>query len=117
MSPARLSRFSWLKRAAIRLTAWLPARLRPCRRPCRRGPTGREPSDGRALDHLGDRVRGFERREDAFELRAQLEGGERLLVRHRHVGYALHVVQPRVLGPDTGIIEAGRDRMRLGDLA
>jgi hypothetical protein len=47
----------------------------------------------------------------------QLEGLERLLVGRRHVGDAAGVLQPRMLRPDAGIVEAGRDRMAFDDLA
>ncbi len=42
---------------------------------------------------------------------------ERLAVGHRDVLRAARVLEPRVLGPDAGIVEAGRDRVRLLDLA
>ena len=71
---------------------------------------------GRELDHLGEGVGGLERRDDALELGQELEGGERLLVGGRQVGDAADIVQPGMLRADAGIVEAGRDRMRLGDL-
>ena len=50
-------------------------------------------------------------------LRAELEGGQRLLVGRREIGHAADVVQPGMLRADAGIVEAGRDRMGLRDLA
>src|SRR5258708_4109254 len=60
---------------------------------------------------------GLERGNDAFELAQKLEGGERLVVGRRYVLHPALLLQPRVLGTDAGIVEAGRDRVRLGDLA
>ncbi len=62
-------------------------------------------------------MRRLERGNDAFELRAQLEGVERFLVGCRHVGDAAAVPEPGVLGPDAGVIEAGRYRVALENLA
>ena len=39
------------------------------------------------------------------------------VVGDRHVARAAGVAQPGVLGPDAGVVEAGRDRVRLEDLA
>src|SRR5690242_19541635 len=72
---------------------------------------------GRHLHRMSERMRGLERRYDAFELAAQLEGFERFLVRCRDIGHALRVVEPGMFGTDAWIVEAGRDRMRFGDLA
>ena len=71
----------------------------------------------RELHHLGDGVRRFQRRDDAFQPRQQLERRERLVVGRREIGDAAGLVQPGMLRPDAGIIEAGRDRMRVLDLA
>src|SRR3984957_15014520 len=71
----------------------------------------------RELENLGQGVRGLERRDDAFELRAELEGVERFLVGRRKIGHPSHVVEPRMLGPDARIVEPGGDRMSLEDLA
>ncbi len=59
----------------------------------------------------------LERGNDAFELAQELEGGERLVVGRRDVFDPALLLQPGVLGADAGIVEASRDRMRLGDLA
>ena len=69
------------------------------------------------LDHLGQRMRRLERRNDAFDPRAELEGVEGLLVGCRHVGDAAAITKPGVLGADAGIVEAGGDRMTFEDLA
>ena len=50
-------------------------------------------------------------------LEQSCERGERLLVGGGEKFHAPDVVEPGVLRPDAGIIEAGRDRMRLVDLA
>ena len=46
-----------------------------------------------------------------------MEGGQRLVVRDRHVLGAVDVLQPRVFRTDARVIQAGRDGMRLDDLA
>jgi hypothetical protein len=51
---------------------------------------------------------GFERRDDPFELAAELERIERFLVGRREIGHAPHVMEPGMLRTDTSIIEAGR---------
>ena len=51
------------------------------------------------------------------QFRNYMERGERFLVGDRGVLDAADVVQPGVLGPDARIIQPGRDRMGLGDLA
>ena len=71
----------------------------------------------RKLDHLGQRMRRLERRDDALELAAQLERRERFVVGGRQIFHAAHVVEPGMLRTDAGIIEAGGDRMRFLDLA
>src|SRR6516164_7716803 len=71
----------------------------------------------RQIHHPCQRMRGFERGDDAFEPRAQLERGQRLLVRRRKVLHPLDVVEPGVLRADAGVIEAGGDRVRLVDLS
>ena len=72
---------------------------------------------GASFDHLGQRMGRLERRDDALDLGAELEGVERLLVGGRHIFDAADVVQPGMLRADAGIVEAGRDRVGLGDLA
>src|SRR5215813_5747532 len=62
------------------------------------------------------RVARFERRNDAFEQAAVAEGCQRLVVGNRDVLCAPAVLEPRMLGPDAWIIEAGRDRVSLFDL-
>jgi hypothetical protein len=57
--------------------------------------------------------RAFQRRDDALSLAAELEGLQRLVVGDRDVFDAADVVQPGMLRPDAGIVEAGRDRVRL----
>ena len=71
----------------------------------------------RELRHVGQRMRGFERRNDALELAQKMEGLERLVVGRRDIFRAAAFLEPGMLRPDAGIVEAGRDRMRLGDLA
>ena len=62
-------------------------------------------------------MRGLERRDDPLQLGQPAERRERLLVGHRLVARAPGVAQPGVLRADAGIVQAGRDRVRLGDLA
>src|SRR5581483_12288066 len=64
----------------------------------------------------GERVRRFERRDDALKPRAALERLERLAIRNREVARPAGVPQPRVLGAAAGVIEPGGDGMRLEDL-
>src|ERR1700733_9273192 len=59
---------------------------------------------------------GLQRRNDAFELRAKLESVKRFLVGRREIGHTANVVEPRMLGPDAGIVEPGGDRMAFDDL-
>ena len=66
---------------------------------------------------MGERVRGFERAEDAFARRQQPERGERFVVGRADILRAAGVHQVRMLGADGGIIEARRDRPGVGDLA
>ena len=58
---------------------------------------------------MRDGVRGFERGDDAFELRDGLEGFERLVVRGGDVLDAARVVQKGVLRADGRVVEAGGD--------
>ena len=77
----------------------------------------RSSSDGPARERPGDRVGGLERRDDALQPRHGLERVERLRVGDRLVGGAAGVAQVRVLRAGAGVVEAGRDRVRLEDLA
>gem|GEM_PF-2562505 len=72
---------------------------------------------GRALEDFGQRVGGLQRRDDAFLAAAQVEGVQRLLVGDRGVLDTTDVMQPGVLGTDTGIVEAGGNRVGIDDLA
>ena len=53
---------------------------------------------------------------DAFELRAELEGVKRFLVGRREIGHPADVVEPGVLGPDARIVEPGGDRVAFENL-
>ena len=64
-----------------------------------------------------ERVRRLERRDDPLGAREPLEGVERLLVGAGDVLGPARVAQERVLGADAGVVEPGRDRVRVGDLA
>ena len=59
----------------------------------------------------------LERRDDAFGAAQAMERGERLVVGDADVLGAADVLEVGVLGADAGIVEAGRDRVRLDDLA
>src|SRR5215471_8259837 len=64
-----------------------------------------------------ERVRALERGQDALGRATLAERGERLVVARGHVLDATDRLQERVLRSNARIIEAGRDRMRLLDLA
>src|SRR3546814_19045490 len=64
-----------------------------------------------------DLVRRLQRRDDALDARAQLEGVERLPVGGRDVFGAADVVQPGMRGPAAAIVEDGGDRLGVDDLA
>ena len=70
----------------------------------------------RDLRDMGQSMRRLERRDDALHARAELEGLERLVVVDRDVLDAAEIVEPGMLRPDAGIVEPGRDRMRVLDL-
>ena len=70
----------------------------------------------RELDHLGQGVRGLERGNDALELRTKQESVKRLFVGRREIGHPANVIEPRMLRPDAGIVEAGGNRMAFDDL-
>ena len=55
---------------------------------------------------LGDGVGALQGGDDALDLGSQLEGGQGLVVGAGAVLGAADVVQPGVLGPDAGIVEA-----------
>src|SRR3954471_11150196 len=69
------------------------------------------------LEHPGERMRGLERRDDALDRGELHERRDGLLVGHRLIARASGVAQEGVLGPAPGVVEAGGDRVRLGDLA
>ena len=71
----------------------------------------------RNLHGVVNRVRRLQRRDDAFGCVQRLETLQRLLVVHGDVLRALARLQPAVLRSDAGVIEAGRDAVRLEDLA
>src|SRR5688572_14693338 len=64
----------------------------------------------RDLPHVRDRMRRFERGQDAFETGQLLESGERVGVGRVVVLGAPDLLQPRVLGPDRRVIKTGRYR-------
>ncbi|EGE58214.1 hypothetical protein RHECNPAF_334005 [Rhizobium etli CNPAF512] len=71
----------------------------------------------RTLDHLGNRMRGLERRDDAFEAGQGLEGLKRFVVHDRHIIDPADIAEPRMFRTDARIIETGRNRMAFLDLA
>src|SRR5690606_15143304 len=71
----------------------------------------------RQPDRLGDGVAGFERRQDAFGAGELVERSQRLLVGDADVLGAAGVLEEGMLGADARVVQAGRYRMRLGDLA
>src|SRR5690606_37947849 len=71
----------------------------------------------RQLDRLGHRMAGFQRRQDAFGPGQAMEGFQCLLVGDPDVLGTAAVLEESVLRADAGIVQAGGDRMGLGDLA
>jgi hypothetical protein len=69
------------------------------------------------LHGVGHGVAGFQRRDDALGAAQVVEGLQRLVVGDAHVFGAADVLQPGVLGADAGVVQAGADAVRLGDLA
>ena len=69
------------------------------------------------LADAGQGMAGLQRGDDPLQLRAQLERLQRLGVGRRAIFGPADVLQPGVLRPDARIVEAGRDRMALQDLA
>ena len=79
----------------------------------------RQPDENRLgieVERAGERVRRLERRQDALRGREAVKGCERLRVRCRHVLGPARVAQVRMLGADSRVVEAGRDRVRVEDL-
>src|SRR3954447_24924049 len=70
-----------------------------------------------ALVYARECMSGLERRNDSFETAQLPERVQGVLVARPQVFGAAAVAQPRMLGADAGIVEAGRDRVRVGDLA
>src|SRR5690606_35620903 len=71
---------------------------------------------GRALEHLRQGVGRLQRRDDAFQAAALVEGAQRLVIGDRYVLDAADIVQPGVLGADAGVVEAGGNRVGVDDL-
>ena len=69
------------------------------------------------LHGVGHGVAGFQRRDDALGAAQVVEGGQRLGVGDADVLGAADVLQPGMLGADAGVVQAGADAVRLGDLA
>src|SRR5580692_2554408 len=61
-------------------------------------------------------MRWLQRRDDPFELRAELKSVKRFLVGRREISHPTDVVEPGVLRPDAWIVQAGGDRMAFKDL-
>ena len=72
---------------------------------------------GREADAFGDGVRAFERGDDAFGARETERGVEGFGIGGGGVLGAAGIVQRRVLRADGGVVEAGGDGVREGDLA
>ncbi len=58
----------------------------------------------------------FQCRNDAFGTTQAVKSRQRLIVIDGDIFGAVGVFQPRVFRPDAGIVEPGRDRMRIDDL-
>ena len=63
----------------------------------------------RQLRGIGQRVAGFQRRDDALQAAQLVEGIERLRIGDRLILGAADVLQPGVLRADARVIEAGRN--------
>ena len=72
---------------------------------------------GVEVARAGEGMRRLERGDDPFRAREVAERGESLLVRRHAVLGAARVAEEGVLRADAGVVEAGGDRMRVGDLA
>src|SRR5690606_40439868 len=70
---------------------------------------------GRALDGLGNRMRAFQRGQDALQPAQRLEGVERLVVGGVGVLGARNLPQMGVLRPDGRVIQPGADAVRRAD--
>lgn len=68
-------------------------------------------------DGRPDGVGSLERRDDTLHLGTHPESSQRLLVRRGDVLGATSVLQPRVLGADSRVVETGGDRVRASDLS
>ena len=76
------------------------------------------PGQARAVaDDVGQGVGRLQRRYDALQLGAQLESGQGFPIGGRDVVDTPLVVKPGMLRADARVIEAGGDRMSLGNLA
>ena len=71
----------------------------------------------RDLGGVGQRMAGFQRGDDAFETAQVMEGLQRLVIGDGDVFCTAAVLQPAMLGADTGIIQAGGDGVGFDDLA
>src|SRR5690606_32600364 len=130
-SAPRPSRFSAAKRRSMRVSKVIPKYPRPCASHLHAEMLGhREDVLVAAPAHVhdqkitlrqcwgkladvGERMRRLQRRDDALQPRAELEGLQRLPVRHGGVGDPPAVLEPGVLRPDARIVEARRDGMAL----
>ena len=72
---------------------------------------------GVAVERARERVRRLERRDDPLRLAEAVERRERLVVGRGDVLGPARVAQVGVLGADARIVEPGRDRVRVEDLA
>src|ERR1700730_7719107 len=70
----------------------------------------------RHVQNLGERMRGFERRDDSLQLGANLKRRKRLRVGGGKISPPPRLLQPGMFRPDARIVEPGRDRMPLLDL-
>jgi hypothetical protein len=70
----------------------------------------------RQLCGVGQGVTGFQRRDDAFDTGQGMKAGQRLVVGDGDLLGATAVLQPGVLGTDSGIVETGGYGMGLDDL-
>ena len=61
------------------------------------------------IDGAGEGVRWLQRRDNAFELGAELKGGEGVLVGCRQLGDASGLMEPRMFGANARIIEPCRN--------